>query len=115
MPPFKLGLSDVISEAVSTLVSENLLIQALAEQSLWIRSSSSIQRTFTFPSFQHAIAFVNKVADLSETIDHHPEIEIYYRSVRLSLTTHSAGGLTMLDVNAAKRIGELFLEEESRR
>ena len=94
---------------MQTLVKETYLIEALVELPDWTRSANCIQSTFTFPSFRHAIAFVNKVADLAEEMDHHPEIEVHYKSVRLSLTTHSAGGLTMLDINEARRISEIYL------
>ena len=91
------------------LVAENLLLKSLSELPDWTRSANSIQSTFTFQSFRHSIAFVNKVADLAEEMDHHPEIEVHYKSVRLSLTTHSAGGLTMLDINEARRVSEIYL------
>ncbi len=90
-------------------MAENLLLKSLSELPDWTRSANSIQSTFTFQSFRQAIAFVNKVADLAEEMDHHPEIEVHYKSVRLSLTTHSAGGLTMLDLNAATRISQIHL------
>ncbi len=95
--------------SVRTLVTENHLLSALCALPDWSRSANHIHGTFTFPSFRHAIAFVNRVADLSEEIDHHPEIEVHYTSVRLSLTTHSAGGLTMLDIEAARRISQIHL------
>ena len=50
------------------------------------------------------MAFVNHVADLAEKMDHHPDILIQYKKVTLTLSTHSAGGLTALDFELAKKI-----------
>jgi 4a-hydroxytetrahydrobiopterin dehydratase len=95
--------------SVRTLVTETQLIKELAELPAWTRFENRIESTFKFPTFQHAIAFVNKVAELSEEMDHHPRIEVDFKSVRLSLITHSAGGLTMLDIIAARRISGIHL------
>jgi 4a-hydroxytetrahydrobiopterin dehydratase len=55
-----------------------------------------------FPTFPEAIAFVNKVADIAEQMNHHPMIGIDYRRVTLRLTTWNSGGITGLDINSAK-------------
>jgi 4a-hydroxytetrahydrobiopterin dehydratase len=52
------------------------------------------------------VQFVNRVADLAEAADHHPDIDIRYRKVRLGLTTHDAGGLTTKDFSLARQIDE---------
>ena len=70
----------------------------------WNIVDSQMERWFEFPSFKLALEFVQQVAEIAEQMDHHPDIDIRYRKVRLSLTTHSAGGLTSLDVEAAARI-----------
>lgn len=68
-------------------------------------NSSTIARTFLFDDFQTAILFVNKVAGLAEKERHHPNIHVHnYNRVTISLTTHSAGGLTLLDVSLAAKI-----------
>lgn len=64
----------------------------------------AIRRTFELPSFRAAIAFVAYVAELAEAHDHHPDIDIRYKKVTLTLTTHSAGGLTDKDFRLASRI-----------
>lgn len=66
-----------------------------------------ISRTFSFENFKQSIAFVNKVADLAEKQDHHPDIMIDYDTVTLVLTTHSAGGLTEKDFTLASAIDRL--------
>ncbi len=66
---------------------------------------SAIQRTFTFPSFRAALAFVQFAGEIAESIDHHPDIDIRYRKVTLTLSTHSVGGkLTELDFQFARAI-----------
>ncbi len=69
----------------------------------WSSLANAIQRDFTFPGFRSAIAFVNRVAELAETAGHHPDIEIHYNRVSLSLSTHDAGGVTEKDVALAAR------------
>ena len=64
----------------------------------------AIQKTFRFGSFRAALAFVAFVGELAEAADHHPDIDIRYDRVTLTLSTHSAGGLTALDFDLAERI-----------
>ena len=73
----------------------------------WIDSQGALERTFELPSFREAIAFVNRVADLAEEANHHPDIAISYRKVTLRWTTHSAGGITERDHELAARTSEL--------
>jgi 4a-hydroxytetrahydrobiopterin dehydratase len=77
---------------------------ALRGLSGWNRTGNAISRKFTFPSFEAAIAFVNRVAKLAEEVDHHPDITINYRHVAMRLTTHSEGGLTRKDFDLARKI-----------
>jgi 4a-hydroxytetrahydrobiopterin dehydratase len=70
----------------------------------WTSRSNAIHRDFTFPGFRSAITFVNRVAELAETAGHHPDIEIHYNRVTLSLSTHDAGGVTEKDVALAAEI-----------
>jgi len=59
---------------------------------------------FTFENFVEAMVFVNKVADASEELDHHPDIMISYNKVQISVYTHSEGGITKLDFALATAI-----------
>jgi 4a-hydroxytetrahydrobiopterin dehydratase len=61
-------------------------------------------RTFEFPTFPAAIAFVSRIADEAERMDHHPDIDIRYTKVTCSLSTHSAGGITSKDFKLAEAI-----------
>ena len=76
----------------------------LAEMEGWTFLANAIHRDFTFTGFRSAIAFVNRVADLAESAGHHPDIEIHYNRVSLSLSTHDAGGVTEKDVALAAEI-----------
>jgi len=66
-------------------------------ESNWIEVDGGLERTFELPSFPEAIAFVNRVAELAEQENHHPDIAVSYRKVTLRWTTHSAGGITDRD------------------
>ncbi len=81
--------------------------QKLEEYSEWSQSGDSIQRTFNFDDFVAAIAFVNKIADLAESQQHHPDIMIRYNKVTLTLSTHDAGGLTDKDFEFAGAADQL--------
>ena len=67
----------------------------------WSREQDMIVKTYELPTFPDAITFVANVADLAEAADHHPDIDIRYRKVRIALTTHDAGGITQKDFDLA--------------
>lgn len=71
----------------------------------WENNGKEIARTYKFKDFAEALAFVNRVGALAEAADHHPDIDIRWNKVRLTLTTHSAGGLTDKDFSLALQIG----------
>ncbi|MCH7892690.1 MAG: 4a-hydroxytetrahydrobiopterin dehydratase [Gemmatimonadetes bacterium] len=70
----------------------------------WKRSGKALIKSFEYPSFRNAIIFVNRVASLADDLDHHPDIDIRYTTVRLTLTTHSADGLTEKDLKLAESV-----------
>jgi len=70
----------------------------------WGREGDEIVKTFELPTFPDAIAFVTRIADRAEAANHHPDIDIRWRNVRIALTTHDAGGLTDLDFDLATEI-----------
>ena len=70
----------------------------------WSRRGDALVKTFTFERFADGIAFVTKVAPVADEMDHHPDIDIRYTKVLISLSTHSAGGITRLDLDLAERI-----------
>jgi 4a-hydroxytetrahydrobiopterin dehydratase len=76
----------------------------LARLSGWERDGDEIVRTFELPSFPAAIAFVGRVAERAEAANHHPDLDIRYRKVRVALSTHDQGGLTEKDFALATEI-----------
>ena len=92
-----------------TALSQEEIEQRLADAGDWhLSAHHSIVRELTFPDFAAAIAFVNGVAEAAEAANHHPDILVHgWNKVRLSVTSHSAGGLTNADFELAKRIDAL--------
>jgi len=86
-------------------LSESEIEQGLARLPGWQRAGDAITRSFAFADFKEAMAFVNRVAALAEAMDHHPDIDIRYSKVALTLTTHDAGGLSARDLALAEQIG----------
>ncbi len=70
----------------------------------WKRRSNRITKSFHFSSFRDTIVFVNRVATLADTHDHHPDIDIRYDNVTITLSTHDAGGITEKDLALAEQI-----------
>jgi 4a-hydroxytetrahydrobiopterin dehydratase len=73
----------------------------------WTRKGGTITRVFQFRDFATALEFVNAVARLAEQANHHPDIDIRYNKVTLSLTTHDEGGLTEKDFELATKADQL--------
>lgn len=71
-----------------------------------------LKRTYEFESFKEALEFVNKVAEISENVNHHPDIFISFNKVNLNIYTHETNSITELDFELAKKIDELSLEDE---
>jgi 4a-hydroxytetrahydrobiopterin dehydratase len=92
---------------MTELLSEEQISSKL-EDSQWKQEGEHIVRDWTFKDFAEAIAFVNNVADAAEEANHHPDILVHgWNKVRLSLTNHSAGGLTAVDFEMAKKFDKL--------
>jgi len=77
----------------------------------WVRDGEQIVRRFRFADFAGALAFVNRVAEPAEAMDHHPDVTIHWNEVTLTLWTHASGGLTHKDFDLAATIDALALEE----
>jgi len=73
----------------------------------WSEVDGALEREFTFDGFPQAIAFVNRLADLAESENHHPDIAISYKRVTVRWTTHSEGGITDRDRDMAARTGSV--------
>ncbi|MHC4080114.1 MAG: 4a-hydroxytetrahydrobiopterin dehydratase [Planctomycetota bacterium] len=83
-------------------LSPDRINEYLAGLPEWSLNGDLLQRTLGFDDFNGAIAFVNRLADLAEGMQHHPDIMIRYNKVTLTLTTHDAGGLTEKDFEFAR-------------
>jgi 4a-hydroxytetrahydrobiopterin dehydratase len=73
----------------------------------WPEIDGALEREFVFDGFPQAIAFVNRVAELAEAENHHPDIAVSYKRVTLRWVTHSAGGITERDRELAQKSAEL--------
>ncbi|MEV0030679.1 4a-hydroxytetrahydrobiopterin dehydratase [Nocardia sp. NPDC050793] len=94
------------------LLSEAEIADALAGLPNWSRSGDNITRTVKAASFPAGIDLVRRVADAAEAANHHPDIDIRWRKVTFRLSTHSAGGLTALDLGMAREIDLLASQSE---
>jgi 4a-hydroxytetrahydrobiopterin dehydratase len=78
--------------------------RALGKLAGWSRRGDALMKTYTFTAFADGIAFVGQVAKVADRLDHHPDIDIRYTKVTLTLSTHDAGGVTESDLQLAEEI-----------
>lgn len=88
-----------------TVKQVNLHLKAVPD---WSQRAHAICRTFQFEDFLKSLAFVNRIARRAQKINHHPDIEIHFDQVTLTLTTHNEGGLTKKDFTLAGQCDEVF-------
>lgn len=88
-------------------LSEQAISGALATLPQWERHGEEISRTFGFPSYLSGIDFVQRVAELAETANHHPDMVVGWRKVTVKLSTHSTHGLTGKDFDLARQISAI--------
>ncbi len=90
------------------LLGDAEIDEALAGLTGWERDGDAIAREWRLADFRAAIGFVERVAEIAEERNHHPDILVHgYNRVRLSVTSHSAGGLTAADFALAARVDAL--------
>ena len=89
-------------------LSEKQLHDLLTELPEWALEDGKLVRNWTLPTFVEAMAFVNRVADIAEEAQHHPDIDIRYNLVRLALVSHDAGGITERDTRMARQLSAAF-------
>tara|TARA_Y100001968_G_scaffold309423_1_gene329186 strand:- start:649 stop:933 length:285 start_codon:yes stop_codon:yes gene_type:complete len=92
----------------SSLLSEQELSLLKKDLSEWTLVENKIIRKWKFKNFIDAFGFLTKVAIISESMNHHPEINNVYNDLTIKLTTHDAGGITNLDVELAKAINSIL-------
>ena len=90
-----------------TPLSEHDVRNALLRIPGWHANRKAIERSFEFADFKAAMKFVNRIADAAEEAGHHPDIEISYNKVKLSLISHDSGGVTERDIKMAGKINEI--------
>ncbi len=81
---------------------------ALPELNGWERADGALRRSIKFPTFLAGIDAVRRVAEHAEQKDHHPDIDIRWRTVKFALVTHSEGGITENDIAMARDINEIL-------
>ena len=81
---------------------------ALAALPSWSGDTTGIERTLELPSFRAAVDAVVAIAGVAEEMDHHPDLDLRWRTLRVAVVTHSAGGVTELDLELARRVDALF-------
>lgn len=70
----------------------------------WTGDPAALHADYAFPTFPLAISAIDQIAVEAEEMDHHPDIDVRWRTLRFTLATHSAGGVTQLDIELAHRI-----------
>jgi 4a-hydroxytetrahydrobiopterin dehydratase len=85
-------------------LDEEQIDGALAGAPDWRREGDSIVREFDRGDFKGSVDFLNKVTPIAEAMNHHPDVEISWSKVTLTLSTHSEGGLTQNDFELAKKV-----------
>ena len=91
---------------MAELLSDIAVQRELGSLAGWSRRGDALSRTYQFRNFAQSMEFVNRVAGLAESADHHPDIDIRYSKVSLTLSTHDSGGITAKDIALAKAIDQ---------
>lgn len=89
------------------VLTDEQITEGLADLPGWERADREIRRQFELPSFADAMAFVVRVGFLAEAANHHPDLDVRYRTVHVALSTHAAGGLTRHDFALARAVEDL--------
>jgi len=95
-----------LEERTMSVLGDDAIHAALADLPGWAGDAASITRTVTAPDFLSAIRTVADIALVAETMDHHPDIDIRWRTLTFTLSTHSVGGVTAVDIELARGIDE---------
>ena len=89
-------------------LSPDAVARALVDLPLWSGDADGLRRTVELPSFRDAVAAIVAIADVAEQMDHHPDVDLRWRTLHLALVSHSAGGVSELDLELARRIDALL-------
>lgn len=89
------------------VLSDEQIRSALDRLGGWTHSGGAISKAFDLGNFRGAVAFVVRLSYEAEAADHHPDIDIRYKTVKVGLSTHSEGGVTAKDLDLARAIQSL--------
>ena len=89
------------------VLSDEEVREALAELPEWDQADGRIEREYALENFRDAVALVVRIAFEAEAVNHHPDIDVRYNRVRLALSTHSEGGVTVKDLELARTVESL--------
>ena len=95
------------------MLSSDEITTSLAHLAGWTGDTTGIERTIEAPTFLAGIQLVDAVAQAAEQADHHPDIDIRWRTLTFRCSTHSAGGITVLDVRLAGEISDCIQAADS--
>jgi 4a-hydroxytetrahydrobiopterin dehydratase len=90
------------------LLTDDQVDSVLSSLDGWERADGALRRSIKFPTFLAGIDAVRRVAERAEAADHHPDIDIRWRTVTFALVTHSEGGITDKDVGMAGEINRIL-------
>ncbi len=92
-----------------SVLSDIEIQRALGGLPGWLRRGGVLTKTYHFARFPDGIAFIARVAEVAERMQHHPDIDIRYTDVQFQLTTHDAQGITVRDLDLARAIEDLAI------
>lgn len=90
-----------------TKLTAEAIVEKLSEVNSWEEVGDKIHKRFNFENFAESLEFVNKVGEIAEKMDHHPDITFGWGYAEFEITTHDAGGLTEWDFALARRIDKI--------
>lgn len=97
-----------MTPSIRNLLSDPEILMALETRQGWKVTGNKIEKQVQFKDFQEAVDFVSSLVQPSDKLDHHPDIQIVYNQVTLTLFTHDRNGLTSLDFLLADQIDALL-------
>ena len=95
---------------MSRLLHADEVTRQLGDLPGWQWDGAALRRSIELPTFRGAIHVVDEVAEIAEQMNHHPDVDIRWKTLRFVLSTHSEGGVTQLDVELAHRIDEIAVD-----
>jgi 4a-hydroxytetrahydrobiopterin dehydratase len=110
----KLNTRGVSSAVVPKLLSGSEISERLRSLPGWKHKGNFIVKSYEFEHFMDGIGFIERVAEIAEKEEHHPDIHVRYTTITLRIQTHSAGGVTKWDLELAKDIERSLMGDRVR-